>query len=153
MLSGWLEIVLELLPDCAAVYVEPSAKLLTAEQAKNNPYTGLARFFNFGVNVRFFNVQGTPDSVVDTLGLYALGLPDVQYHFHSLNPNDVVNHANNVALYQFENNAPIASGHTVGGLEAGEQWKCQYEKSLIQPARDVLDIAAGEYASGNRGGD
>lgn len=150
VLSGWLDIVLELFPDCVAVFAEPSAKLLTAEQAKNNPYEGSSRFIHFGLNTRFFNVQGTPDSVVDTLGLYALGLPDVQCHFHTLNPNDVVNHVHNVALYQFENDAPIKSGDTVGGITAGEQWKCQYENALIQPVREVLDMAAGDYAAGKR---
>ncbi|WP_278606929.1 hypothetical protein [Veillonella parvula] len=30
------------------------------------------------------------------------------------------------------------------------QWKVQYEDSLIQPVREVLDINMGEYASGTR---
>lgn len=150
ILADWVEIALSLLPDCTAVYFQPSGKLLPAEKLRNNPYKGARRFFYGGVNTRFFSVQGTDDMVVDTLGLYALGLPDVQYHFHTLDPNAVVNHAGNLAIYQFENNAPIESGHTVGGIDSGEQWTCQYERSLIQPARDVLDIAAGAHAAGER---
>jgi hypothetical protein len=102
-----------------------------------------------GVNARFFNIQGSDDMVMDTFGLYALGIPDVQYHFHSIDPNVMVRHAYNTAIYQFENNVPIKSGNTIEG-EQGIPWKCQYERSLIQPARDVLDIAAGSFASGNR---
>ena len=150
ILADWLEIALELFPSCVAVYVNASGKLLTADRARSNPCSGPQRFIWFGLNVRFFSIQGTDDSLVDSLGLYALGLPDVQYHFHSLNPDDVVNHAYNTATYQFENDAPIQSGHTIGGLSEDSSWKCQYEHSLIQPSRDLLDIEMGEFAAGNR---
>lgn len=150
ILDSLLEIALELYPDCVAVYVDASGKVMTAESLRSNPYEGALRFMWFGVNARFFNIQGTEDSIVDTLGLYALGLPDVQYHFHGLEPNEVVKHAYNIAIYQFENNVPIKDGDTIGGLSPDSKWKCRYEKSLIQPVRDVLDIEAGEFASGNR---
>jgi hypothetical protein len=150
ILSDWLEVALELFPACAAVYFNPSGKLLTAEAARKNPYSGPSRFIHGGVNARFFNIQDSDDKVVDTLGLYALGLPDVQYHFHTLDPNVVVRHAYNTAIYQFENDAPIESGHTIEGVEEGSLWRCRYEQSLIQPVRDVLDVAAGEFAAGTR---
>ena len=82
----------------------------------------------------------TKDMLVDTLGLYAIGLPDIQYHFHDLNPNDIVGHAYNVASYIFDVNASLKSGETIDGLEDGRmsrevRWRCQYEESLIQPIR------------------
>ncbi|MNI91289.1 hypothetical protein D3C73_1489270 [compost metagenome] len=93
--------------------------------------------------------------LVDTLGLYAIGLPDIQYHFHDLNPDDIVGHAYNVASYIFDANAPVKNGETIDGLEDGRmsrevRWRCQYEESLIQPIREVMDICPGEYASGRR---
>ena len=93
--------------------------------------------------------------VVDTLGLYAMGLPDIQYHFHGLNPDDVVNHAYNTAIYIFDNNAPIKTGETIAGLKDGRmdidvKWRCNYEMSLIQPERELMDIETAEFASGNR---
>ena len=93
--------------------------------------------------------------LVDTLGLYAIGLPDVQYHFHDLDPNAVVNHAYNVAAYIFDKDASIKDGETIDGIseqgiDRNIQWKCQYERSLIQPDREVMDICPGEYASGER---
>lgn len=105
--------------------------------------------------MRFFNIQGKEDKLVDTLGLYAIGLPDVQYHFHNIDPNDIVSHAYNVALYIFSKNAPVKNGETIDGLEDGRmsstvRWRCQYEESLIQPVREVMDICPGEYASGTR---
>ncbi len=155
LLMDWLETALGLFPDCTAVWIKPAGKLFTADQVRNHRIPRGDRFVYFGVNARFFNIQGTDDQVVDTLGMYAIGLPDVQYHFHGLDPDAVVNHAYNVASYQFDQNAPIESGETVDGLLDGQmsrevQWKCQYEEALIQPVRCVLDVCAGEYASGGR---
>ena len=53
------------------------------------------------------------------------------------------------------NDNPIEDGNTIAGLMDGNmdsdiKWKVQYEDSLIQPIREVIDINMGEYASGNR---
>ena len=85
----------------------------------------------------------------------ALFLPDLQYHFHDMDPNWVVNHAYNVASYILEHDNPIQDGETIDGVADSQmcrevQWKCQYEDSLIQPPRGVLDINMGKYASGGR---
>ena len=56
------------------------------------------------MNVRFFTIQGGEDMLVDTLGMSLLFLPDLQYHFHGLDPNLIVNHAYNIALYLLINN-------------------------------------------------
>lgn len=150
ILCKWLDICLALFPTCEGVYFEASRKLLTAEQIRSQTHTGVSKMLYGMVNARFFNIQGTNDMLVDTLGLYAFGLPDVQYHFHGLDPNAVVNHAYNTAAYQFEHHAPIQSGHTIEGSEAGSKWTCRYESALIQPVREVLDIETGEFTSGNR---
>lgn len=158
MLTAWLELALRLFPECVAVWIPASGKLLTPQQILHNPCQGDDRFVYFGVNVRFFNVEGTHDKVVDTLGLYAVGLPDVQYHFHDLDPDAVVNHAYSVASYIFEHDAPVKPGETIAGLgEHGEMdarvlWRCRYERSLLQPERDVMDVCPGEFASGDREG-
>lgn len=155
LLSRWAEAAVRLLPGCRAVYCVPSGKLLTAADLLANPYEGPARFLHAGVNARFFRVQQSADMVVDTLGLYALGLPDVQYHFHGLDVNGVVRHAYTLAAYLYNNDAPIQSGDTVDGFQGADlapavQWKCQQEMALIQPVRPVLDVCAGEYAAGGR---
>ena len=155
LLMDWLEAAMELYPGCTAVWIAPAGKLFTAEMVREHGVSREDRFVYFGVNVRFFNIQGTDDQIVDTLGMYAVGLPDVQYHFHGLDPNRVVNHAYNVASYLFDRNAPVRSGETIDGLLNGNmsqevQWRCQYEDALIQPVRCVMDICPGEYAAGNR---
>ena len=60
-----------------------------------------------------------------------------------------------VLYYIFEDDNPIDDGQTIAGLENGDmnpdiKWKVQYEDSLIQPVRTVIDINMGEYASGTR---
>lgn len=155
MLIDYTEALVELYPECEAVYFQSSGKMHTTEHLLNDRVPREQKFIYYAVNVRFFNIQGTNDMMIDTLGMSTLFLPDLQYHFHGLEPNAVVNHAYNLLIYLFENNCPIESGETVDGIKGGEmsrevQWRCQYEDSLIQPVRLVLDIDTGEYASGNR---
>ena len=158
LLTAWLETALELFPGCTAVWVPSAGKLLDREQAVNNPLTGDSRFMWYGVNVRFFNIQGSEDKVMDTLGLYALGLPDVLLHFRELNPDHVSNYLYNVGQYLYDNDVPIKPGETVDGVNAqgkidqSIQWECHYEQALIQPPRVVMDIYPGSFAAGRRPG-
>ncbi|MBQ7776005.1 MAG: DUF4261 domain-containing protein [Lachnospiraceae bacterium] len=156
MLMDYMEALVELYPQCEAVFFQTSGKMFTAEAIRNHQIPRDHRFIYFAVNARFFNIQGTNDMMVDSLGMCTLFLPDVQYHFHGMEPDWVVNHAYNVLSYIYDNNCPIKSGETIDGIVDGRmsrelQWKCQYEMALIQPTREVLDICMGEYASGTRG--
>ena len=156
MLMDYMEALVEMYPTCVAVLFQSSGKMFTREQIVNHQIPDEKRFVYFAVNVRFFNIQGTEDMLVDSLGMSTLCLPDLQYHFHGMDPNWIVNHAYNMLSYIYDNDCPIESGDTIDGIENGDlswnvQWKCQYEDSLIQPLRPVLDVCMGEYASGNRG--
>ena len=153
--ADFLDALAELYPACEAFYFPNCGKLFLAEDVRSHRLEGPDRFIRFGVNVRFFNIQGTGDMLVDTLGMATLFLPDLQYHFHGMDPNWVVGHAYNMASYILEHDNPISSGETVDGVAEGRmsretQWKCQYEDALIQPPRAVLDVNMGEYASGRR---
>ncbi len=156
MLMDYLEALVELYPQCEAVYNLNSGKLIMADDIRKKEITGIDRFIRYAVNVRFFNIQGTEDKVVDTLGLSLLYIEDLQYHFHGMDPNWVVNHAYNLASYLLDNDKPMKDGDTIDGIRNGMivqdiQWKCQYEDALIQPARIVMDVCMGEYAAGSRG--
>ncbi len=153
--ADFLEALAELYPSCEAFYFQNCGKLFLAEDVRSHQIEGADRFIRFGVNVRFFNIEGTEDMLIDTVGMGTLFLPDLQYHFHGMDPNWVVNHAYNVASYILEHDNPIQDGETIDGVENGQmsreiQWKCQYEDALIQPPRGVLDINMGKYASGGR---
>ena len=156
LLLAQVDAALKCYPECEAIYVNHSGKLTTPadfEQCKQFDLAG--RFIRLAVNARFFNIQNTDDMVVDTLGFYAFGGADVQLHFHGLDPNRAVEYVYNIASYQFSGEFPVKSGDTIDGLENGRiaqhiQWKTQYEDSLIQPIRPVLDINCGEFAAGRR---
>lgn len=155
LLMDYMEALVELYPQCEAVYFPISGKMFTTDQIRNHQIPREQRFIYFAVNVRFFNIQGTEDKLVDTLGMSILCLPDLQYHFHGMDPNWVVNHAYNVLLYIYNNDNPIENGETIDGIVNGSmdmqvQWQCHYEDALIQPVRGVLDICMNEYASGGR---
>ena len=143
---NFLEALVELYPDCEAVYFFNSGKLILTRDIRGNKLPNFDRFIKFAVNVRFFNIQGTQDMVVDTLGMGILFLPDLQYHFHGMDPNWVVNHAYCIASYILSNDNPIKSG----AISRQVLWKGRYEGALIQPAREVIDIYMNEYASGQR---
>jgi len=155
MLMDYMEALVEMFPQCEAVWFQNSGKLFAREKIVNHAIPRKDRFIYFAVNVRFFNIEGSGDMLVDTLGMSTLYLPDLQYHFHGMDPNWVVNHAYNFLSYIYANHAPVASGETVDGMTDGRmdrnvQWRCQYENALIQPARQVLDVCMNEYASGQR---
>lgn len=152
----YLEALLELFPSCEAVYSLNTGKLVLADTIRNRTYTGLDRFIHYIVNARFFNIQGTDDAVADTLGMTLLYLEDLQYHFHTMDPNWVVRHAYSIASYCLENRRPIKDGDTVDGVDADGnldqsiQWKCRFEDAIVKPGRPVLDIHTGQFAAGNR---
>ena len=148
---------LDCYPECTGIYVQQSGKLTTPEMfEENKEYSLSQRFINLFVNARFFNVPETDEMVIDTLGFNVFGGADVQVHFKDMDPNYVVNYVYNVASYQFDNDFPVKSGETIdsidenGDMQMEPQWSVQYEESLVDPLRTVLDINCGEYAGGNR---
>ena len=152
----YLEALLELFPTCEAVYSLNTGKLILADTVRSREFTGLARFIHCIVNARFFNISGTSNSVVDTLGMSLLYIEDMQYHFHDMDPNWVVGHAYTIASYVLATRRSVKDGDTVdgiadnGNLDQSIQWKCHYEDALVQPSRPVLDVHMGQYAAGGR---
>jgi hypothetical protein len=97
------------------------------------------------VNVRLFRVadQGDDCRLMETLGLAALGLPDLQCVFRGIDPNDVGALLWDYAYYLYEKGDVIADGDVVKGLRQGEHWTCGRQRSLTEPERLVLDIYPG----------
>ena len=143
-------------PGCIGIYAPYSGKLINPEKFNSLRDADLsARFISLFVNARFYNIADTSEMIVDTLGFDVFGGADVQIHFRNLKPGHVVSCAYNVAGYQFENGFPIKSGETIDSMNAGgriqktPQWTVQYEDSMVEPSRTVLDICCGEYAGGS----
>ena len=76
--ADFLEALAELYPSCEAFYFQNCGKLFLAEDVRSHQIEGPDRFIRFGVNVRFFNIQGTEDMLIDTVGMSTLYLPDLQ---------------------------------------------------------------------------
>jgi hypothetical protein len=104
------------------------------------------------VNVRFFNIANSDGSMLmDTRGLDEIGLHDLQCHYRALDPKAVAAVLFNTAVYIFQKGPVIESGQTVEGTEPGSKWRCQFENSLLEPQREILDLNPGQpYAAGNR---
>ena len=155
MLTDYVDALLEIYPTCKAVVFETSKKMYTRDALVNCNVAKEDKFIYYAVNVRFFNIQGTDDMIVDTVGMGTLFMPDLQYHFHGMDPNWVVNHAYNVLSYMFARENPIKSGDHIDGVKDGRmcrdvQWNVRYEGALIQPLREVIDFNMNEFASGTR---
>ena len=105
------------------------------------------------LNVRFFRITNSDndDMIMDTRGLDEIGLHDLQCHFRNLDPNDVGSVLYSTAIYIAQNGAVIESGHTIAGTIPESKWQCQFENSLLDPKRELLDLNPGSpYAAGNR---
>lgn len=155
LLMNFIDGVAELFPDFIAVFFPESGRLLTAEQFRTHMAAPKSRYIHVVPNVRLFNVPETEAAIVDTIGMAPLNIPDMQYHFHSLDPNDIVLHARWVLAHQLEHNVAISSGDTMTGIRGAVMdqelvWGCHYEQALLQPPREVLDIVVGEYAANHR---
>ncbi|HEY5525726.1 MAG TPA: DUF4261 domain-containing protein, partial [Clostridium sp.] len=107
----------------------------------------------FGIlNVRLFNIKGKKNEyIMDTLGLSAVGLCDLQCHFKNLNPDEVSNILYAYGYYIFDNPDALDDMETIEGISKNDKWKCQHEVALIAPERVVLDINPGkEFSSESR---
>jgi hypothetical protein len=118
-------------------YWQPAGQMVAPESLTDDP-------LDAALNVRLFRVEDHPGHLVmDTLGLSALGVPDVQCHFHGLEPGRVAGLLRGVATYVFEKGDVIADGNTIQGLEATDKWACRHEMALLPPRRVVVDINPG----------
>lgn len=70
--ADFLEALAELYPTCEAFYFQNCGKLFLAEDVRSHQIEGPDRFIRFGVNVRFFNIEGTEDMLIDTVGMSTL---------------------------------------------------------------------------------
>lgn len=105
------------------------------------------------VNVRLFNITDSSNKamLMDSLGLAALGIPDVQCHFAGIEANAMARQLYDCAYYLFEHGDIIQDGEVVDGIAPGQHWRCQHEIAMLAPERVVLDLNPGApYAQGNR---
>lgn len=150
IMADYADVILELFPDCIGIYWPHSQRLTPRETfLSSNWNSSDLHFLDGGINIRFFNIEGSNDMLFDTLGFTAIGLPDLQCHCKGLKPNDMVTFLYNLASYIYTAGDVIEDGNTVEGIDGGK-WFCHREDSLVEPTRMVLDICPAQYAAGNR---
>ncbi|SHJ07782.1 protein of unknown function [Clostridium cavendishii DSM 21758] len=136
--------------NCVAINWEMSGQIIDSKEYMEY----VERDYLYGaLNVRFYNISNGEDDemLMDTLGLAALGLPDLQCHFKNIDPNKVSQMIYNTAYYIFEKGDIIEDGNTVQGIKPEDKWVCQHEVALVAPERIVLDINPGKgFAAGGR---
>lgn len=152
ILASFADLMMDVYPEAEALYWPHAGKLVPRAAWENSGWNDPAlHFLDGGVNVRLFNIMDSADKVVDTTGLTALGLCDLQCHFHDLDVNFVVRYMFNFAFYLYTSGEDvIKDGDTMDGSSAQERWSCQHEDALIPPKRVVIDVNPGKYASGKR---
>ena len=93
------------------------------------------------MNVRYFDLRDRPEGehLMDTLGLAALGYPDLQVHFRRLPPRQVAAFLTGAGQYHCQGEGAIGDGDTVPG-PSGDPWICHLGHSLLPPRRNVIDI-------------
>jgi hypothetical protein len=118
-------------------YWHPAGWMVAPEKLTDDP-------LDAALNVRLFRVDNRPGEIVmDTLGLAALGVPDVQCHFKGLEEGRMAGFLRGVGTYVFEHGDVIGDGDTVPGPQPNEKWACRHEMALVAPARVVIDIDPG----------
>ncbi|MCL1852506.1 MAG: DUF4261 domain-containing protein [Peptococcaceae bacterium] len=146
---------------CDAIYWNSSQKLI--EPAQYHKALNHDEFLYGPVNIRLFNVDnpeqpprpGLKEVVMDTCGLAALGLPDLQCHFYTasspqvmephpdmLTPSNVRDFLLDMLYYVYDKGNIIEDGE-ICELVDQRAWQCEHQFSLIPPDRHVIDLNPG----------
>jgi Domain of unknown function (DUF4261) len=137
---------------CQAIHWAPSQQVVNPLDYLDARRSDDFHPLQYALNARYFRItdgqQG--DAVMDTMGLNAFGLPDLQCHYRGLEPNAVARVLYDAAYYIFDQGNIIRDGETIQGIQNMDQWVCRHEMALVGPARVVLDLDPGEpYAAGH----
>ena len=139
-LNATLRALLEHLPVVALHW--SSAQRLIDPQAFIASLAHGGTVTDHAVNVRLFHISDGRDGelLMDTLGLGAFGLPDLQCHFAGADPARMGALLAGYAHYLFDKGDVLNDDSLVRGIESYDEWPCQREESLAKPARPVVDI-------------
>lgn len=144
--------IVECIP-CEGIHFQLIEQVMSSDEyLGNNPFNENYDLL-FGIlNVRLFNIEGKEDEyLMDTLGLSAVGLCDLQCHFKNLDPNQLLDILYSYGYYIFDNSEAADNLNEIDGINEKEKWKCEHEVSLAEPKRVVMDInPGGEFSGGNR---
>lgn len=142
--------ILDLLP-VAAIHWIPTEQVVDPDGFRRAFEIEGSRTAFGAINVRMFRIDqyedgsaiDEPETIMDTLGLAALGLEDFQLHFRDLEPALAGDFLYRLALTSWNENLRIAPGHPVEGID-GARWSIELEEAIVPPERPVLDLRTHE---------
>lgn len=125
-----------------AIYWPLTQQIIDGEFYFNNkPESKYYDILMGAFNIRLFKVCGSENELlVDTLGLGALGLVDMQCRFKNIEPQVVSNVLCSYAYYMYENGNIMNDGDIIRGITPGNRWICNRSVSVLEPKRVVLNI-------------
>ncbi|WP_211269630.1 DUF4261 domain-containing protein [Paenibacillus glacialis] len=138
LILGVVQAILECTP-CKAIFwhtsdklVEPNAYLKAVEQGEK---------LYGAVNLRLYSTGKEKEMIMDTLGLSALGIPDLQCHFYDLDPSGVGRDLLVISKYLYDQGDIIHDGESIG-TSSNKAYLCEHQHALVVPPRVVLDLNA-----------
>jgi hypothetical protein len=136
VLLGALEVV-----PATAILWRPCGRLVDPTAYRRSRREGEQSDPLFGaLNVRMFPTEESGEVLMDTLGLSALGLPDLQCRFTNVDPNLVAGLLHGAGRYVFDKGDVLSEGHTVPAPGGKGQWACQPGVASAPPARRVVEL-------------
>jgi hypothetical protein len=144
--------LVESTPGCVAIHAPLCQRLIDPAAFVAGQAPG-GDLLHGAVNVRIYDVEdhGPGVRLMDTLGLFALGLPDLQCVFRGLDPGEVAALMWDYSYYLYEKGDVIGDGDVIRGLRDGEHWTAGKQWSLTDPRRVVLDLYPGPEFGPNEG--
>ncbi|MBE2318952.1 DUF4261 domain-containing protein [Solirubrobacter sp. CPCC 204708] len=123
---------------CAAIeQLQPAAVWLPNSERVANPAAILHdRELIACLNVRLYGIEDTDHKLMDTLGLHALGLPDLQCAYEHDDPADIAQLLFDVAGYLLDHGDVIEDGDDL----AERGWVCHDAVSVTEPERRALTL-------------
>jgi hypothetical protein len=125
-----------------AVYSVAAQKLIAPNDLVDSWTNPDQRTLHGLVNVRLFNISNgsAGEVLMDTVGLYLLGLPDFQIRFANLDEGAVGQALWNYAYYVYEHGDIIDDGNTIQGITPQSKWKCERQIAAVAPERVVIHL-------------
>lgn len=140
LFQGVLLGALEIVP-AAAILWRPCGRLVDPTAYRRSHRDGTSKDPLFGpINVRMFPSEDGGEVLMDTLGLSALGLPDLQCRFQGVDPNAVAGLLHGAARYVYDKGDVLGEGDTVPSPDGKMKWGCRPGEAAAPPARAVVEI-------------
>jgi len=127
--------------EALAVHWLPAERLVSPEALRDAMAHGGAPA-DLGLNVRLFRIGDgrAGEGLMDTRGLAAFGLPDLQCRFVGLDVGAVGRLLMAYAEYLFEQGDVLHDEALVRGVQSHEEWGCARGRAFALPDREVVSL-------------